>query len=41
MMKPVRQKWLEQCKKSGSPEAEEMLEKVEAFLANFRTLEGK
>jgi TRAP-type C4-dicarboxylate transport system substrate-binding protein len=41
MMKPVRQKWLEQCKKSGSPEAEEMLEKVEAFLTNYRTLEGK
>ena len=41
MLKPVREKWLEQCKKAGSPEAGKMLEEVEAFLAEFRTLKGR
>ena len=41
MLKPVRQAWLDQCKKAGSPEAEEMLEKIEAFLADYRAKKGK
>jgi TRAP-type C4-dicarboxylate transport system substrate-binding protein len=41
MLKPVRQAWLDQCKKAGSPEAEEMLGKVEAFLAQYRAKKGK
>ena len=36
MMEPVRQKWLEQCDKAGTPEAREMLEKIEAYLAGYR-----
>jgi len=36
MTKLVREKWLEQCKKAGSPEAAEMLKEVEAFLAKYR-----
>ncbi|MBW1691911.1 MAG: TRAP transporter substrate-binding protein DctP [Deltaproteobacteria bacterium] len=41
MAKGVRAKWLEQCKKSGSPEAEEMLMKIEAFLAGYRAGKSK
>ena len=41
MLKPVRQAWLDQCKKAGSPEAEEMLEKVEAFLVKYRAQKRK
>ena len=41
MLKPVREKWLEQCKKAGDPEAGEMLVDFEAFLTNFRTLSGR
>jgi len=36
MMEPVRQKWLEQCDKAGTPEAREMLEKIEVYLAGYR-----
>jgi len=32
----VREKWIKQCEKAGSPEAREMLEKIEAFLADYR-----
>ena len=41
MLKPVRQVWLDQCKKAGSPEAGEMLEKIEAFLADYRAKKSK
>lgn len=39
--KGVRTTWLEQCKKAGSPEAEEMLGKIEAFLADYRAKKSK
>jgi len=32
----VRQKWIEQCDKAGTPEAREMLEKIETYLAGYR-----
>jgi len=41
MAKGVRATWLEQCKKAGSPEAEEMLGKIEAFLAGYRAGKSK
>lgn len=36
LTKDVKQVWIEQCKKAGSPEAEEMLTKIERFLADYR-----
>jgi len=36
MMEPVRQKWIQQCEEAGTPEAREMLEKIEAYLAGYR-----
>ena len=36
MTERVRTTWIAQCKKAGSPEASEMLEKIEAFLADYR-----
>jgi TRAP-type C4-dicarboxylate transport system substrate-binding protein len=32
----VRDTWLEQCEQTGSPEAKEMFDKMEAFLSNYR-----
>jgi TRAP-type C4-dicarboxylate transport system substrate-binding protein len=37
MTKGVRKTWIDQCEKAGSPEAREMLEKIDAFLADYRT----
>jgi len=41
MAKGVRSTWIKQCKKAGSPEAPEMLEKIEAFLSDYRAKKGK
>jgi len=41
MAKGVRTTWLEQCNKAGSPEAEEMLGKIEAFLTGYRAGKSK
>lgn len=41
MTKGVRTTWIAQCKKAGSPEAPEMLEKIEAFLADYRAKKRK
>lgn len=41
MAKGVRSTWIKQCKKAGSPEALEMLEKIEAFLSDYRAKKGK
>ncbi|MFH1481361.1 MAG: TRAP transporter substrate-binding protein DctP, partial [Pseudomonadota bacterium] len=38
---PVREKWIKDCEKAGSPEAKELLEKVEAFLKDYRAKKGK
>ena len=36
LTKSVRSTWIKQCEKSGSPEAKQMLEEVEAFLREYR-----
>jgi len=41
ILKPVRQTWIKQCEKAGSPEAQEMLEKIETFLGDYRAKKGK
>jgi TRAP-type C4-dicarboxylate transport system substrate-binding protein len=41
ILKPVRQTWIEQCEKAGSPEAQEMLGKIEAFLGDYRANKNK
>ena len=41
ILKPVRQTWIKQCEKAGSPEAKEMLEKIETFLGDYRAKKGK
>jgi len=33
----VRDKWIAQCKKAGSPEAAQMLEDIERYLADYRS----
>lgn len=41
MTSSVREKWIKQCEKAGSPEAKEMLEEVETFLRRYRAEKSK
>jgi TRAP-type C4-dicarboxylate transport system substrate-binding protein len=41
MTTSVRKTWIKHCEKAGSPEAQEMLKGIEAFLTDYRVKKGR